>query len=253
MTNYPQWHDEENTFYRTMQLMFGQCDANLALSLEQLFLVTSDSAVEDFAQRGLTWQYLNKYDVAILLSRASFHVNRMPIANETLFIETREEPPEGIQLYRSYDIFEYKDEKKGELLVSGRSSWLAVNPATRRIIPAKQFTLREAPTRKKEFIGIPCGKITEEQYLYSQDRKVYFSDIDGNGHVNNSRYGAFVRDVLPPEYRNRPFKDIRINYSKEAVLDDVITMNLSADESGNKLCIIGKVGDSNCFECELYY
>ena len=253
MMNFPQWHDEENTFYRGIQLMFGQCDANHAMSLEQLFLVTSDSAVEDFAQRGFTWKFLSDNNVAILLSRASFHINRMPVANESLFIETREEPPEGIQLFRSYNIYEYKDEKKGELLVSGRSSWLVVNPTTRRIIPAKQFTLREAPTRKTEFIGIPCGKITAENYLLTQEKKVWFSDIDGNGHVNNSRYGAFVRDILPQEYRTKPFKDIRINYSKEAVLDDVITMNLSADDSGNKLCVIGKVGDSNCFECELYF
>lgn len=60
-------------------------------------------------------------------------------------------------------------------------------------------------------------KITVPDCVTELDqRPIRYSDIDANGHMNNSRYGAFAVDCLPESYQDRDFTDFRMNYSKEA-------------------------------------
>ena len=85
------------------------------------------------------------------------------------------------------------------------------------------------------------------------ERTICLSDIDANGHANNSRYGAFVEDALPPAYRNRTFTDFRLNYSREAKLDQKMQVFGKADDEARKLVMAGKTEDGNSFEAELYW
>lgn len=251
MLTFRQWHNEDCVFHRETKLTFGQCGENHALSLQELLLLTSDTAVEDYHQRGLTWQFLCDHDTAILVSRVSLHILKMPQANELLTIRTWEETPQSIQLARAYEIL---DTETNETLITGRSTWIVVNLKTRRITPAKQFTLRKAPERTLPFDGIPCGKITlPEQASLLEKRVVRYSDIDGNGHTNNSRYAAYIMDCLPEKYQQLPLADIRINYSKEAVKGGTIEIFGIFDDAERKITVAGKQQNEICFECELYW
>jgi len=85
------------------------------------------------------------------------------------------------------------------------------------------------------------------------NHKIVFSDMDANGHTNNSKYINFVLDALPAEFQNKTYKDFKINYSKEALLNDEISIEADLTSSENKLIIAGKNKGETCFECELYY
>ena len=52
MKEFKQWHDEENNFYRQFKLYFSQCNINQEIMLSEILALTSDTAVEDFHQRG---------------------------------------------------------------------------------------------------------------------------------------------------------------------------------------------------------
>ena len=84
-----------------------------------------------------------------------------------------------------------------------------------------------------------------------EERKVRFSEIDSNNHVNNSKYADFALDCLPEEYYQKDFTDIRINYATEMRLGE--TIGLYANFSDGKICVTGKHADDVCFECELFY
>jgi acyl-ACP thioesterase len=215
-----------------------------------LLLLTSDSAVEDYHQRGLSWQVLTDNGFGILLSRLSFRITRMPEANEIITIHTWEEAPQGLQLYRAYEICA----QNGTPLINGISSWLVISLETRRILKPSQFTMRELPTRTLPLKSMECGKIAVPDTMKLLDeRKIRYSDIDANGHMNNSRYGAFVIDCLPTEYQQKTFTDFRINFSKEAVKDAVLQLYGSYDELQRKVTVVGRQNTSTCFESELYY
>ena len=75
MKEYKQWHDENNTFFSQLKIMFGQCNLKHELSLTEILRILSDTAVEDYAQRGMTWQFLDEREVAILLSRSFIYLS----------------------------------------------------------------------------------------------------------------------------------------------------------------------------------
>lgn len=242
-----QYHDEKGIFHKQFKLTFGQCDKNSKLTLAQLLHLTSDTAVEDYHQLGLTWDFLCERHLYVLVSRLSFHILKMPVSNQFITIDTWEEKPDGIQLNRSYRI---KDTNTEETLLTGYSSWTVVNTETRRIIPAKHFDLRPAPSIQTKYDGMPLGKIpVPEKTEHLDTRQIRFSDIDANCHTNNARYGDFIMDALPENLQNADFEHIRINYSQEAVQGE--TLNLEASFNDKETTVIGKQNNTTCFECIL--
>ena len=99
----------------------------------------------------------------------------------------------------------------------------------------------------------PC-KIGEPEGMELWDsRKIKYSDLDTNGHTTNSRYGAFIEDALPAEYRGKVPSDFKLNYSKEAMLDSQLDVYGKIEEDGKKITVIGKTSEGCSFEAELYF
>ena len=250
MVSFRQYHDEKMVFHKEMKLSFSQCDMFQRLKLSELLAITSDAAVEDFNQRGLSWKFLDEHDTAILLSRLAFRIHKMPQTNDTIAVHTWEEAPQGLQLFRKYEI----TADNGAKLVSGVSSWLVVNPSTRRIIKPALFTLREAPTFSTPLDSLDCGKIQQEEgAVLLEERKVRTSDLDGNSHVNNSRYGDYITDCLPEELQAKQLKDLCINYSKEATPGQTLQLFGAENKEQNTFTLVGKQEQNICFESKLYF
>ncbi|WP_407398185.1 acyl-[acyl-carrier-protein] thioesterase [Treponema sp.] len=240
-----------NVFRSEEQIFFSQTNSEGLFSLHELLRVTSDLAVEDYNQRGMSREYLKEKGFAILVSRLAFRFHKMPVENQKVEVVTWEEKPEPLQLARNYRIYE----KGGkELLVSGKSYWLVCDLKSRRLIPTSRFNLREPSTEVSDMDCLKPGKIGESENMELWDsRKIRYSDLDTNGHTTNSRYGAFIEDAIPAEYRKRVPVDFRINYSKEAMLDSQLDIYGKIEEDGKKLRIVGKTTEGCSFEAELYY
>ena len=72
MTEFKQYHDGTETelkFHSQTCIYFCQCDTMHRLSFFELFRILSDAAVEDYNQRGMSWQMLYENNFGILLSR----------------------------------------------------------------------------------------------------------------------------------------------------------------------------------------
>ena len=250
MTTFKQWHDDDMTFHSQMKLYFCQCDSHSHLSFSELLRLTTDTAVEDYHQRGLTYEFLSEHDYAILLSRLAFRFHTMPKANDVITIHTWEKKPEPLQLTRAYEI----TLSDGSVLVSGVSSWLLVNYKTHRIMRTKEFTLRKESARDEPYNCMSAGKIVVPETLTKcGERQICYSDIDANGHMNNSRYGAFAIDYLSESYQNKDFTDFRMNYSHEAKKGELLQLFCAFDDEAKKITVVGKQLERICFESELYY
>ena len=66
-------------------------------------------------------------------------------------------------------------------------------------------------------------------------------------------YHALLIDALPAEYQKKDFTDLRINYSKEAMVGQEIQLYGKFLDEEHKVIIIGKQQDQVCFECEVYW
>ncbi|MBQ9207514.1 MAG: acyl-[Treponema sp.] len=251
MTEFKQWYDEDGiTFHSEHKVQFSQSDSSKKLSLYELLKVTSDMAVEDYAQRGMDRDTLTEHGYACLVSRVAFRFHRFPRENENYVFTTYEERAEPLQLVRAYE-FAAPD---GTPLITGLSSWLLVDPALHRIIPTKKFDMRPPVETSKEHDCMKYGKIQIPEDLEKWDeRKINYSEIDGNNHVNNARYGAFVADAIPENLRTAAFTDFRLNYAKEAKLGQTLEIFGKVNEAEKKLTIVGKTEEGTSFESELYW
>ncbi len=254
MTEYKQWHEEVQDFKQFNsqgQVYFCQCDKFHKLSLFELLRMVTDAAVEDFNQRCMSYDRLTDSGIGILLSKQSFRFHKMPVGNQKITVRTWEEKPEPLTFARSYQIL---DSESGECLVTGDSRWILVDLAKRRLMPLKFFTMRVPPENSTEHDCLPLGKISlPENAKLLCERTIWFSDIDGNGHMNNARYGSFVVDALPEEYQGKNFTDFRINYITEAVQGEKVQIFGSFDDQQKKAVICGKQMNGTCFESELYW
>ena len=251
MITQKQWYDDDGiTFHTEHKVQFSQSNSNKTLSLYDLLKVTSDMAVEDYAQQGMDRGTLTAHGYAILVSRTAFRFHRMPKENENYVFTTYEEKAEPLQLVRAYEF----TTPEGEPLITGLSSWLLVDPQAHRIIPTKKFDMRTPIESQKEHDCLKYGKIQIPEDLEKWDeRTIKYSDIDGNNHVNNARYGAFVADSIPEDLRQAVFTDFRLNYAKEAKLGQKLEIFGNRNESEKKLTFVGKTEDGVSFEAELFY
>ena len=240
--------DDKNTFKTETHIYFSQCSKNKVLSLTELLRLTSDIAVEDYANRGMSREFLAEHNIAILVSRNSFKIHKMPKENQDVIVLTREEKPEAFQLVRSYEFVSMN----GESLISGLSTWIAVDIQSRKIIPSKNFTLREAPDVSFEHdCKMPARITLGEEAKELAHRVVGYSDLDSNGHVNNSRYGNYITDVLPMSIIEGEIAEFRINYSKEALLGEEITLYGSFSSDGKSATVAGKTANGTSFEAQV--
>ena len=253
MTDNLYYDDDGFTLHFHDRVFYTQCGTNKRLSLFELLKLTTDISTEDFRRRGVSMDTLAAHSLARVVSRSSFRLHRMPVRDEAIEIITREESPEALHIIQSYEIIG----EGGEKLISGESAWLIINSETRRIIPTKRFTLRNPPSERHENDCLPNARIARPEQLRELAAfKMRPSHLDGNAHVDNAWYAAFILDSLPDEYAQKTPKDFRINYSKELLLGDDLTV--SAAIEAEKITLIGEKSKNDSkkelsFECELYF
>ncbi len=248
---YKEWHDEANVFHSQRRIYFSAANANKVMSLHELVKTAADIAVEDYRTRGMSREFLAEHGIAILVSRNSFRIHKMPEENQVVEVSTWEEKPEALQLVRCYKVAD----EDGKALVSAKSTWLVMDLNGRRIMPTKNFTLRDAPQLQTESDCLKPAKIVidEDGFELLDTRKIKFSDIDANGHTTNSRYAAFVEDALGEDFRERPIWDFRLNYSKEVMLGDELSIYGKVDAAGSRIVFVGRTKDFTSFEAELFF
>lgn len=249
--NFKQWHDEDFTFNYEFMPSFAQCTPDFNMSWSEILRITTDKAGEDFSFRDMGWELLKEKGIFFAVSRISYHVVKMPVYLQAVRLITWESAPQGPLATRN---FKLTDRETGDTLVYGQTLWSIINFAERKMIPAKVFDMRPTPTVVTEFDGIKPGKISIPAQMETLGtHKIVLSDLDGNGHTNNSKYINFALDNLPSEFQQKVVKDLRLNYSKEAMLGEELEIKGFFNKDENKYTIQGLVGDTSSFECELYY
>lgn len=235
---------QDGTFEKTQDISFSMCDFTERLKPSELLCLTSDLAGEDYGDRGLPHDKLASEGFVFLVSRVRFSLKRNIRAEERVKLITYERRIAGPFCIRDYIL----EDEGGDQIITGRSAWILCDPATRRILRPSAFPYA---IQNHEDIEIPVGEPEKLRPIEGMERigerKVVYSDLDGNGHVNNSVYGDMACDVLPMELFSGDIKEFAINFVKEAKPGDTITLYGGMD--GDSHVVAGYLGEALCFEC----
>jgi acyl-ACP thioesterase len=164
----------------------------------------------------------NDLGVAWVLMRMRVDILRAPMLYEEIKLSTWPQPT-GKALYdRDFTIAA----ADGEIIVRGSSVWILMDLEKRELVKGNilkyadvEFPTTRALTEKLGRIHMPKGA----RRVF--DHEVHYSDIDYNGHMNNTKYVDIVMDGVGVDVlRDYEPASIEVNYSNEIHPGEILTL-----------------------------
>lgn len=242
-----EWYEGAH-FFRRAIFRFGDCDSQKRASLYSIMKLFSEISGDDYEGRGLGHDFLLERGKVLMLSKLSLKIIEVPLHRENVIAETWERTLCGPFVCREYEM---RDENK-QLIVSGTSRWFLADPITREILRPNMLPQGERLCDPRSSACPECKKIKMPEVLSTiGQRKIYYSDLDSNGHVNNAVYGKIATDFLPEEFRQRKLKDFSIDFSLETKENEIL--EISGAYTVNGYIIQGLSDNKRHFTCEFEY
>ena len=161
---------------------------------------------------------------AIIRQRVA--ITRLPRRGETIRVETWPMPTTRVAFPRSVVAY---DEAGNECFRS-ISLWVLMDMDSRNMILPGKSGIEVAGTLRGAELA-PPGALTPGKPANFRERTVCFTDLDRNGHMNNTRYMDWVWDLMPSGfYRERQLREFTVCYFSESLEGDNLTLRWDAPE-----------------------
>ena len=219
----------EKIYRRQFTPMSNECDCFGRLKPSALLGILQEAAGaqcvelklahEDLVDRGFFWA----------ITRQHIQITRLPMAYETITVETWPGKTSRVAYPRS--TIAYDD--KGNELFRAISLWVLMDMQSRALVlPGKSGITLDGLVRGGE-LPVPTSIGPAELKAVGM-RQVRFSELDRNGHMNNSFYMDWVQDLLPSAFhRNHPLADFTVCYMSEAREGDRIEVHYELADDGS--------------------
>ena len=160
----------------------------------------------------LDWDTMAKKRLFWAVIRHRLQVTRMPVAGDVLTVETWPMPTTRSAFPRATAAYD----QNGKEVFRCISLWILMDMETRAmVLPGKSGVDLTGLLRGSE-LSAPSSILPRAAECRS-DRTVNYTDLDRNGHVNNTRYLDWVDDLLTSEFhRNHTLRELSVCYLSEA-------------------------------------
>ncbi len=116
------------------------------------------------------------------------------------------------------------EDAQGNLLVKGTSQWAVIDKEKRRVAPAKGIYPQELLCLEHRAFEEKISRLRDFEPTGEGMQVIpTFSQLDCNGHVNNTKYANYVLDALQLP-RETPIRTFHIHYRKELLLGIPVTV-----------------------------
>ncbi len=191
-----------------------------------LLLFAQEVASHHCTQLAVDQTYLSARHLFWAVSRHKVQITRLPTYGETITVETWPMPTTRVAYPRSVVAYD----QKGNELFRSISLWVLMDIRTRAmVLPGKSQVLVEGTCRGNE-LDVPRSIVPAPLSQHCR-RAVVYSELDRNGHMNNTRYLDWVDDLLSIDFhRQRPVRAFTVCYLSEAKLGDEVALSWELSE-----------------------
>lgn len=182
--------------------------------------------------------------VTFIMTKTKAKIHRLPASEEQVLAYTWCSELKGIRFTRNYVL----TDSNGEILTESKTELVMMDCNTRKIVRPNDVAGIEGflyNTELKNGCEYPAKIKVPSEASCVCHRTARFSDIDFNGHVNNTVYADIVMDCLPTEYQKMMPESLEINYVNEVLQGE--KMEISVFAKGNEVIVSGKVLDKQAF------
>jgi acyl-ACP thioesterase len=176
---------------------------------------------EDMKSRKLIWA----------LSRMRIQMDRYPVWNEGIKLETWPSGAEKLFALRDFRV----TDSQGAQMGRASTAWLILDLDSHRLIRPKEIMEQfKVIIHDVQVFDTALDKISPKGQLRPlSEHRVAYSDLDIVGHVNNVRYMEWCIDADTTfENAHREICDFEINFNHEALMGDHILISGYKSEGG---------------------
>ena len=167
---------------------------------------------------------------------------RLPEHGEPVTVKTHPRGRGGAQFYRDFKFYD----ADRNLIIDVMQTTVLADAETHKVqLPQNLYkygVFKDYPVEKEERIS----RIGVNRELpFAGERQVYYSDLDANGHVNNSVYGDIFVDFLPGGVKEESLKEVCITYINETEPGD--KLKIYSEEKNGRVSMYGVNKNGNSF------
>ena len=208
-------------YAQEFQLNAASVDCFGRLKPSMLLLYIQEVSTVHGSAMGVSHDVLAEKNLFWAVLRTRVQISRLPCLGETIRLETWPMPTTRVAYPRSVVAYD----SQGLELFRAISLWVLVDRTTRAMVLPGKSGLDFTGSLQGGELAVP-GSILPKVYSNCCSRTVRFSDLDRNGHMNNTRYLEWLYDVLPSDFhKDHPIRDLTICYLAEARENQVLEMN----------------------------
>ena len=198
------------------------------LKLSTLLYFSPEGAGRHFDRSSMTYEQLAQKGMFWAIIRQKIRITRLPQSGETIRMETWPMPNTRVAFPRSAVAYD----QEGNELFRVLSLWVLMDVDSRAmILPGKSGIALPGTVRGDE-LPAPAS-LPAKQLLNHRSRTVCFTDLDRNGHMNNTKYLDWIADLLPSPFheQHRP-TEFTVCYLSEAREGQELILSWEFSEEG---------------------
>lgn len=195
-------------------------DSSLQIRVSSLLRHMQDTATKHADKIKFGHNELEKDNFIWVIIRMQLEINRLPVLDEEFYITTHPGKSKAFMFPRYFQVYD----KHNKLLLNASSTWVVLNYETRKVV-INPFKDRKLPEEEdKNDLPLP-EKVFGESPVLVEIRKAKYSEVDMNGHINNTRYVDYILDLHDSEFHKKKMvKSLLINFDKEIKEGDLISL-----------------------------
>ncbi len=221
------------SYSMTHHVLYYECEKTQRMTLSMLLSVMIQVTREQGEFLNLTEEKMGQMGYGWIVLQHVFSVNRMPLTDEEIEIETIVKQYNKYFCYREF----YVRNMQGEELVQLTMVFALLDIEKRKMtqIPEAIVAPYDVPLVKKP-LRIPKPTLVKEECAQYNLYRIRYFDIDANDHVNNSKYVEWMFDGLGEEFMtNHELKSGNIKFEKELLYGQEVTCVVSHTTKGYEI------------------
>ena len=187
----------------------------------KLLYIMQEVAGQHFSRLSMDYDSLAEKGMIWAVTRHKVQVSRLPMRGETIHVETWPMPTTRVAYPRSIVAYD----ETGLEVFRAISIWVLMNLDTRSMILPGKSGVEVCGTLRGTELATPRSLVPVVMNNHDS-RTVRFTDLDRNGHMNNTRYFDWIDDLIPSDFHaEHPVKEFTICYHSEAREGQTLDMN----------------------------
>ena len=204
---------QENYILRT-----NDFDAYNHLKPTAILDIFQDIAGRQAEEIGMGYEAMVNKGYYWVVIREKISILKEPGFGTKVLVTTWPNQKNRIEFTRNYKM----EDENGNLIAVGSSLWVLIDIKSRKISRAKDVIYNGECYTERIYEGL--SKLNDyEGFTDSYNYEVSYTDLDHNGHMNNSHYADVILNALKLE-RNAHILDLQIDFINEVTLGDRITL-----------------------------